>query len=215
MNARARIGGSIKDWYEDYWSEPDEYADAHAEIRLRLLRNLLASERRALSVLDAGCGLGHVVRALTDDGHDVVGMDVSRTAVEVAARSHEGCEFVEHSVEDLPWRIAPASVDLVVAFEVIEHLMRPRLLLEGAYGVLKPGGHLALTTPYHGWLKNVALATLAFDDHFRIEGDHIRFFSDRALERLLQETGFSVVRRLHFGRIWGLWAGVFMWAQRT
>jgi len=214
MNPRAERDANMKEWYEEYWSEPETQIDRHAEIRLALLGKLLAGEHTSLRVLDAGCGLGRVVGALARDGHDAVGMDMSANALRVAAQRSEGCEFVEHSVEDLPWPVAPASFDVVVAFEVIEHLMRPRLLLEGAHEALKPGAHLALTTPYHGTLKNVALATLAFDDHFRVEGDHIRFFSDKALERLLRETGFAPIRRLHFGRIRGLWAGVFVWAER-
>ena len=38
------------------------------------------------------------------------------------------------------------------------------------------GGGLALTTPYHGRIKNFAVAALAFDRHFDVEGDHVRFF---------------------------------------
>ena len=79
---------------------------------------------------------------------------------------------------------------------------------------MRDGGGLALTTPYHGRLKNLAIAAVGFDRHFAVEGDHVRFFSDRSLRRLLEETGFDVVRVEHFGRVRWLWAGAFVWAVK-
>ena len=77
------------------------------------------------------------------------------------------------------------------------------------------GGYLALTTPYHGLLKNLALATFAFEQHFDVTGGHIRFFTDRALRQLLRTEGFEVLDLLHYGRAPLLWAGVFVWARKT
>lgn len=207
---------SARDYYEAYWSRPGlpTDADPFAATRLRLLREALPPDPAGLRLLDVGAGLGDLVGALRRDGVDASGMDVSERAVALASERNEGCRFVRHSAEELPWPVEPGSLDAVVAFEVIEHLLRPRRLLEGAREALAPGGHLALTTPYHGLIKNLALAALAFDRHFAVEGDHIRFFSDRALRRLLDEAGFSVERTRHFGRAPGLWAGVFVWARR-
>jgi 2-polyprenyl-6-hydroxyphenyl methylase/3-demethylubiquinone-9 3-methyltransferase len=84
----------------------------------------------------------------------------------------------------------------------------------GAHEALRPGGLFALTTPYHGLVKNVALALHGFDRHFAIEGDHIRFFSDRALTRLAESTGFTVCGIRHFGRFAPVWAGTFVWMER-
>jgi len=165
-------------------------------------------------VLDAGCGAGALVAELTAGGLTVTGLDVSGRAIEAATRAHPESRFLRHSLEEVPWPVDRGSFDVVVSFEVIEHLLRPRRLLEGAHEALRPGGHLALTTPYHGLLKNLVVTALAFDRHFAVEGDHVRFFSDAALRRLLAETGFEVVSLAHFGRFFGLWAGVFVWARR-
>jgi SAM-dependent methyltransferase len=203
----------LEHYYDAYWSRgaPPPDADPLAGERLRLLRRLLPARAR---VLDAGCGRGDLVAALGTLGHDAVGMDVSARAVELAAERHPDHRFVRHSAEELPWPVEAGAFDAVVSFEVIEHLLRPRRLLAGARDVLRPGGGLALTTPYHGLLKNLAVAATAFDRHFAVEGDHLRFFSDRALRGLLDETGFAVATVRHFGRIWGLWAGTFVWARR-
>ena len=204
---------ATKGYYEDYWQRdaPPPCADPLAPVRLGLLRRELAPASR---VLDVGCGAGDLVGALRRDGHEAVGMDVSERAVGLAAERNPGARFVWHSAEELPWPVEPAGFDAVAAFEVVEHLLWPRRLLEGAAEALRPGGGLALTTPYHGLVKRLAVAAAAFDRHFDVEGDHIRFFSDRALRRLLDETGFQVAHLRHYGRIWGLWAGVFVWALR-
>jgi len=192
---------------------PSPLSDPLTPTRLRILREELA-RTPARRVIDVGCGTGAVVTALAADGLDASGIDISPSAIEVASRTHPECSFTSHSLEDLPWPVEDGSVDAVVAFEVIEHLLRPRRLLEGAWAALRPGGHLAVTTPYHGLVKNLAVALLAFERHFAVEGDHIRFFTDRRLRRLLEETGFHLERVAHFGRCPGLWAGVFVWARK-
>ena len=208
-------GTSLKEYYEEYWrrDNPSPLDDPLASTRVRLLEESLAAEdvHRAL---DVGCGAGELVAALGARGIDATGMDVAGAALELAATAHPDLALVEHSAEDMPWPVDAGTLDLVTAFEVIEHLLRPRRLLEGATAALRPGGLLALTTPYHGLLKNVALATTHFDRHFDVEGDHIRFFSDRALRQLLESAGLTVEQVRHFGRAPGLWAGVFVLGRR-
>jgi 2-polyprenyl-3-methyl-5-hydroxy-6-metoxy-1,4-benzoquinol methylase len=204
----------VKQYYERYWehTELSPDTDPYATTRLRILRK--AVPRGPLRVLDVGAGEGHLVAALAAEGVSASGMDISETAVRAAAERYPGRRFKVHSAEDLPWPVEPGSLDLVVAFEVIEHLVEPRRLLAGARAALRPGGYVALTTPYHGRLKNVAIALLAFDRHFDVDGYHLRFFSDSALRRLLDDEGFTVERCVHYGRVPGIRAGVFVWAAR-
>ena len=202
-------------YYEEYWSRPDPppVGDPLAPRRLEIVLGLLraAGARR---VLDVGAGTGDLVAALTAEGLEAVGMELSATAVERASDRHPEHRFVRHSVEELPWPVEAESFDAVVSFEVIEHLLRPRSLFDGARTTLRPGGGLAVSTPYHGLAKALAVAAFRFDEHFAVEGDHIRFFSDRALERLAAETGFEVERIHHLGRRWPLWANSLLWARR-
>lgn len=202
-------------YYDEYWSRdrPPPEDDPLSPVRLRLLRRRLR-EAGAHSVLEIGSGAGDLAAVLSREGQAVVGLEVSERAIEIARGRHPGVHFVAHSVEELPWPLDPAAFDAVVAFEVIEHLLRPRRLLEGAQRALRPGGHLALTTPFHGLAKNLVLAAVGFDRHFAVEGDHIRFFSDRTLRRLLDETGFDLIRLDHLGRVWPFSAGSFVWARR-
>ena len=69
---------------------------------------------------------------------------------------------------------------------------------------MEPGGHLILSTPYHGYWKNLALAiTGNMDQHFTALWDHghIKFWSIKTLGLLLREVGFSNVSFVRVGRI--------------
>jgi 2-polyprenyl-6-hydroxyphenyl methylase/3-demethylubiquinone-9 3-methyltransferase len=72
------------------------------------------------------------------------------------------------------------------------------------YDLVKPGGIAVVSTPYHGYLKNVALAALGkMDDHFMPLKDHghIKFWSRNTLNTLLLDAGFRSIRFEYVGRI--------------
>ena len=209
----------MKQLYEEYWSReaPPPTRDPLTPTRRRFLWPLVERATAGAGrphLLDCGSGDGNLVAEARERGLEAMGLEISERAIERARAAHPGAVFLQHSFEDRPWPVPAESFDVVVAFEVIEHLLQPEELLLGANDVLKDGGHVALTTPYHGLLKNLAVALVAFDRHFDVRGDHVRFFSDRALERLLSGCGFTVEKRTHFGRFAGLWAGVFVWARK-
>jgi len=206
----------LKNYYEEYWNRPDTYADGDplAATRSNLLWHSLANTTmNAESLLDVGCGEGDLVADALERGLAAEGMDISETAVERAKSLHPNAAFHVHAVEQRPWPIS-TKFDVVASFEVIEHLLRPEELVRGCSDALKAGGYLALTTPYHGPLKNIAISLTSFDKHFAVQGDHIRFFTDKSLRRILETNGFEVVSIDHFGRGYGLWAGVFVWSRK-
>ncbi len=209
---------STKQHYERYWSEacPAPTNDPMRSVRSKLLRRQLEGVGRVgVRLLDCGSGDGWLLAEARRWGIEAVGLEISERAVARAQELHADCESVVHSIEDRPWPVRASTFDVVVALEVIEHLLQPRQLLMGAHEALRPGGHVALTTPYHGLPKRLALSIKGFDRHFAVEGPHIRFFSDGSLRALLTETGFRVRAIHHYGRLPGLWAGVFAWAQRV
>lgn len=172
---------------------------------------------RSLSVADLGCGNGFAASQLAARGHDVVGIDVSPDEIEIARGSYPHIDFRVVSIYDeaLPDSIGP--VDCVVSLEVIEHLFYPRLLLTQAYRLLKPGGIVILSTPYHGYVKNLVLSFLnAWDNHFDVgrDGGHIKFFSRRTVSHLALDAGFTQLRFRGAGRIPGLWKSMIMTAEK-
>ena len=60
--------------------------------------------------------------------------------------------------------------------------------------ILRPGGRLLVTVPYHGPLKNLLIALFNWDKHYTPSNPHIRFFSKGTLEKLARDAGFHVLR---------------------
>ena len=70
-----------------------------------------------------------------------------------------------------------------------------------------------MSTPYHGYLKNLALAiTGKMDAHFGPlwDGGHIKFWSRKTLSRLLEEKGFEVTDFAGCGRVPYLWMSMLV-----
>jgi SAM-dependent methyltransferase len=97
-------------------------------------------------VLDAGCGTGYGT-AEFEGASQVMAIDISGEAVAHAAQAfgRPGVHFLQSACEALPF--ADESFDLVVAFEVIEHLERWQDLLAEARRVLRSEGVLLVSTP--------------------------------------------------------------------
>jgi SAM-dependent methyltransferase len=99
----------------------------------------LAAGRR---ILDAGCGTGYGAAELQSNAAGFIGIDVSWEAVEYAQRY---CACAQASVGAIPF--PNGSFDLVLAFEVIEHLADWQALLREARRVLTNDGLLIVSTP--------------------------------------------------------------------
>jgi 2-polyprenyl-3-methyl-5-hydroxy-6-metoxy-1,4-benzoquinol methylase len=99
------------------------------------------------AVLDAGCGVGYGSAILARAGAtEVVGVDLSAKAVEAAiAAAPTDAHFVTGDVHALPFD--DSRFELVVCFEVIEHVERQDEVIVELARVLAPGGVLALSSP--------------------------------------------------------------------
>lgn len=102
-------------------------------------------------VLDAGCGVGYGAARLALAGGAAVGLDNSAEAVRQACADHQHVPFVVGDCASMPF--PAASFDLVVAFEVIEHLARQSDLLSEAARVLAPEGLLVVSTPNRAYYR--------------------------------------------------------------
>ena len=96
------------------------------------------------AVLDAGCGTGYGTRILADAGAErAVGVDIAPEALPEESSSHT--RFVVGDVRDLPF--ADGEFDLVVCFEVIEHVEERDEVLDELKRVLRPEGLLLASSP--------------------------------------------------------------------
>ena len=111
---------------------------------------LAADLARGLEVLDAGCGVGYGAEMIARAGASrVVGIDLEPEAIATASeRAGEMADFQVGDVQDLPFD--EGSFDLVVCFEVLEHLEDPEPAITALKGVLREDGLLIVSSPNRG-----------------------------------------------------------------
>ena len=154
-------------------------------------------------VFDVGCGNGSVAQTLTQAGYDVTGVDPSETAMDYARAAYPNLKLSPGSAyDDLAAQYG--SFPAVISLEVVEHVYAPRDWARTMWNLTEPGGTVIISTPYHGYWKNLAIAMAGkFDRHFTalLDHGHIKFWSPVTLTQLLSEAGFEVVRIERLGRI--------------
>jgi SAM-dependent methyltransferase len=159
-------------------------------------------------LLDIGCGTGEYLKAASDLGMDVTGIDVDETLA-AHIRSKYGYSVVVGLFEDDSF---PAGTfDVIVLSHVIEHLQEPAKLLRSIRKALKPGGLFIMCTPnadslmedIHnlvGKLKDSSKTNYLcpFEVPYHILG-----FNLKSSRVILDRTGFSpIYLKLHSGLEW-------------
>lgn len=154
-------------------------------------------------LFELGCGNGSVARELTRRGWDVTGVDPSTEGITQANRAHPDLKLHTGSAyDDLAVRYGQFPV--VLSLEVVEHVYFPRQYAATVFSLLHGGGMAILSTPYHGYWKNLTMAlTGKMDAHFTALWDHghIKFWSMKTLALLLEEAGFRDIRFKRVGRV--------------
>jgi SAM-dependent methyltransferase len=148
------------------------------------------------NLLEIGAGAGFFLKAAERAGWKVSGTEILEAGIDFA-RSRLGLEITHEAAEQLG---APdRSADVVAMFEVIEHLLDPRVVLRRVRSVLRPGGLVVLSTPNFNSLSRRALgsgwAVLS-------PAEHVYYFTKGSLRQLLTQAGFSDVEfiRRHGGQ---------------
>ena len=152
--------------------------------------------------LDFGCGNGALTAWLASKGFSAAGVDISESGIAIAKSAYPEIEFSNDvSARGLA---ALGPFDLVMCVEVIAHCYDPARELKAIFDCLKPGGALILATPYHGYLKDLALAvTGRLQRHLDTNwaGAYMHFFTIDAITKLLRDAGFEIVEIARAGRV--------------
>ncbi|MBU2915923.1 class I SAM-dependent methyltransferase [Reichenbachiella agariperforans] len=97
-------------------------------------------------VLEPGCGEGRGIELLSPLAEEYLALDKIQEVIDALKEKHTGVEFrqaVFPPFDDIP----SDSFDVVISFQVIEHIQNDKLFLEEIHRVLKPGGTAIITTP--------------------------------------------------------------------
>lgn len=137
--------------------------------------------------LEVGCGDGFMLQTLKELGWDVAGIE--RTDEMAAyARERFGIKVFTKGFEEIP---SGAEFDLIILFQVLEHMSSPLEVLEQCRRLLKPGGKIVIGVPnFESWQSKYAGA-----EWFHLDAPrHLSHFSPRSLENALGMAGLSVQR---------------------
>ena len=128
------------------------------------------------SILDVGCGNGSILRRLAARGYrDLHGVEISKYAID-RLRS-EGITMWEGRLPRIP--VPDASFDVVIASQVLEHIIRRRRFAAEIARVLKPGGRAFIFVP------DDCLGPIDESEHvIKYDRDSLRRFLDRTFDVL-------------------------------
>lgn len=139
------------------------------------------------SLLEVGCGTGYVLSGIADafpNAH-MTGSEIYTAGLSFAAKRLPGVELLQMDARKFPYA---AEFDVVAAFDVIEHILEDKLVLQNFYHAIKPGGGCLITVPQHQWLWS----------HVDEAACHKRRYSVTDLHTKVEAAGFRIVRSTSF-----------------
>jgi len=159
-------------------------------------------------VLDVGCGTGWFLDRFTTTGWEAWGVELNAAAA-AKARGRPGVRCViEQAIEEAA--LPEEFFDVVTFRDSIEHAFDPRLALEKSWRALKPGGVVELLTPDISSFE----ARLFKRDWYALElPRHLQLFSQQTLGRLLETTGFEIVKARPTAVPRGIYASLDYYAE--
>lgn len=145
------------------------------------------------NVLDFGCGTGKLCQIAREYGVQTTGIEADSCARQIARKS--GALRVYASLDELRAAEPGARFEMIMIWDVVEHLREPWIELEALSTLLKPGGWLLLSTPnaasFRALLQRERWENIVNPTHFY-------YFERRSLRLVLKRAGFSEVAEWRF-----------------
>ncbi len=158
-----------------------------------LLALLAGGDRK---VLDVGCATGYLATMLRSRGCQVDGIEYDPVMAERAAPHVDRIEVGDVQAMDLPAMFGPASYDVVVFGDVLEHLTEPQRVLQSSLPLLKPGGAIVASIPNvaHGAVRLQLLqGRFDYTSTGLLDETHVRFFTRETVLAMIEAAGLAVV----------------------
>ena len=172
----------------------DPSVDFSNENLSQTLLALLAGDNR--TVLDVGCATGYLAQMLRSRGCRVDGIEYDPVMAELAAPHVDRIETGDVQAMDLPALLGPASYDVVVFGDVLEHLTEPQRVLTESLALLKPGGSIVASIPNvaHGAVRLQLLqGRFDYTSTGLLDETHVRFFTRETVLAMFEAAGLAVI----------------------
>ena len=170
-------------------------------------------DKKDCRVLDIGCQSGSLCHQLKQCGHEPYGVDIVEELIQKARGTYPQITFECVDCEKgIPFD--DNFFDVVWAGDVIEHICFTDVFVNEINRILKIGGLFVLTTPMHNRLKNVIISLYNFEKHFDPEFPHLRFYTLKSLQTVLEKRGFRIESVQYIGRISPLAKSMFVVCEK-
>jgi 2-polyprenyl-3-methyl-5-hydroxy-6-metoxy-1,4-benzoquinol methylase len=147
-------------------------------------------------VLEVGCGAGATLQWLQADGHALQTTGIEPAADAAAAARSRVDRVLEGPLEQQIDQLAPASFDLVLCLDVLEHLVDPWDAVRQLQPLLRPGGTLIVSLPnvrnHRVVLPLLLRGRWEYRDAGIMDRTHLRFFSRQGARQLLEQAGLRI-----------------------
>ena len=166
------------------------------DFRWHSLRKLVRKHVIGKSVLDAGCGTGHMTLELLNQGYEVKAIDSSQELVDFTRRMLEGNNY-RGDVNALDVTNAKVlgqnKFHTILCLDVLEHIIDDGLAIKNLHYILKKNGHLIVSVPALKFLYGIRDKEI---------GHRRRYAKDELIEKL-RESGFDIVN-IRYWNFWGV-----------
>lgn len=168
-----------------FLQQPDHPLFTIARHRINTIRSFTPLQGKM--ALEAGCGYGHFLKMLQEEGATVSGYEPSAAGGEFAER-YFGLSSVKSSMFNPDDAYEHAGYDLIAAFHMLEHTQQPKDFIDVWSRMLRPGGLLVIAVPnlYH-------LQRDLHELYFIARGWHRHSFAPGILRGLVEKAGLRVV----------------------
>ena len=139
---------------------------------------------------------------------------MSEVALEQAKKDLPEVEFYK-IIDGENLSLNNGIIDFIFSSEVIEHIYDTENAFSEMARILRSGGKILITTPYHGLIKNLLITLFVFNKHFNPIGAHIRFFSKKTLLDLLNKNNLKFVKIGYYGRIYPISHSIYILAEKN
>jgi 2-polyprenyl-3-methyl-5-hydroxy-6-metoxy-1,4-benzoquinol methylase len=137
-------------------------------------------------LLDIGCGGGRFLARMKKRNWSVEGLDIDPEVVKKVSKKYG---ILVHAGDVLNHKFPDNTYDVITMNQTIEHLYNPSLVLKECFRILKPGGHIVMTTP------NVdCVAARLLGEYWRgwEPPRHLFLFNPKSISKVVSSAGFEV-----------------------
>ena len=187
----------LKDFYKNsvnyaYWAKfifsasADVRKEKIFKPRAQFLIDKLKKKKIKGKLLEVGAAYGYFCEEIKKINYfdEIIGIEPTPDLAGIL--KSKNISVIESSYEEAKLR---DKVDVIVNFEVIEHLFNPKEFVQWCFSNLNPGGCLYLTCPNIGGFETTVLGK----ESGTIDHEHINLFNTNSISNLIKSVGFEKV----------------------